>query len=62
MSYNFNKKAINKIKQEFINNKSFFLKNSNDVLLINTADLLITDWSGISFEYFFVNKNPKIIF
>ncbi len=62
MSFSHNKKAIKKIEQEFLADKNFFLKNLDDIFLIRTADLLITDWSGISFEYFFVKRNPKIIF
>ncbi len=62
MSYNSNKKIVNKIKKNFLTNKNFSLVNLDDISLFSKTDLLITDWSGISFEYFFAKENSKIIF
>lgn len=62
MSYNFNKKIIAKIKKKFSRNKNFTFVNLDDISLFFKTELLITDWSGISFEYFFAKENSKIIF
>jgi YidC/Oxa1 family membrane protein insertase len=63
------KKVLNKIQIEFSKNNNFkFEQNINSLDSLNSSDLLITDYSGISVEYLlafkkpiiFINSSPKI--
>ena len=59
MSYKNNTKTIKKIETNFSKNKSFHTIKSEDFSYFFNSDLLITDWSGISFEFFFYKKTSK---
>lgn len=71
MSYRKSPKIVGKIKNIFKNknnSKFFFHENIYNDNLINECDFLITEWSGIAFEFafsrlrpvFFIDTPPKI--
>ena len=62
MSFQKNKKSLEKITKKFEIHNNFELVNSSDNQSLFSSGLLITDWSGISFEFFFLKDKPKIIF
>ena len=57
-SYIKNKKELLKVINHFKENKFFSLDNDSDsAISMNKSKILITDWSGISFEYM-IQKKP----
>ena len=55
------KEKFEKMKQEYSSNKNIEIQtdfSSNDTVF--NADLIITDWSGIGFEYAFTTKKPVL--
>ena len=50
---------ILKLKKEFIG-KVFFELDVSNTLYLNDVDLLITDWSGFSIEFFLTTKKPTL--
>ena len=55
------KEKFEKMKEQFKNNKNIEIQTdfSSNSTVFN-ADLLITDWSGIAFEYAFTTKKPVL--
>lgn len=55
------KEKFEQMKEQFKNNKNIEIQtdfSSNDTVF--NADLMITDWSGIAYEYSFTTKKPVI--
>ena len=60
-SFEESKKKISQIEKKFSNDKNFRIEKgviSNE--LLQSSLCLISDWSGISFEYAFIQKKPTI--
>ena len=47
------------MKKNF-NNKVFFELDVSNTIYLNEIDLLITDWSGFSIEFFLTTKKPTL--
>lgn len=55
------RKIITKIKKQYLFNNNFIFEDDiNKTRSIFNSDLLITDWSGIAFEYYIISKKPVI--
>ena len=57
------KEKFEQLKEKYKNNKQIYVQtdfSSNNSIL--DADLLITDWSGIAYEYAFTTKKPVLFF
>ena len=54
-----NKDIITNLKKNF-NNKVFFELDVSNTIYLNEIDLLITDWSGFSIEFFLTTKKPTL--
>ncbi|MBQ9318549.1 MAG: membrane protein insertase YidC [Bacilli bacterium] len=55
------KEKFEQMKQKYENNKNIIIQtdfSSNDTVF--NADVLITDWSGIAYEYAFTTKKPVV--
>ena len=53
------KDFVLKLKKKFVG-KVFFELDVSNTLYLNEVDLLITDWSGFSIEFFLTTKKPTI--
>ena len=59
MSFKKDKKILNNVISAFKERDNFKLDlNPDSSISINNSKILITDWSGIAFEYFVLNNKP----
>lgn len=55
------KAKITKLKNKYHNNSNIIIQDDNvEINSILNSELLITDWSGIAYEYAYASKNPVI--
>ena len=47
-------------EKKFISNKNFIFDHSSNFDILSKVEFLLTDWSGISFEFSYINKRPVI--
>jgi len=59
MTFKKSKKLINQIIKDYNQNENFFLeKNISSTDSFYNADILVTDWSGVAYEYAFGTGKP----
>ena len=56
-----NKNKMKQLKDKYCNNKNVIIQDDYSTIgNILDSEILITDWSGISYEYAFITKRPVI--
>lgn len=61
-SFKRHKNYILDLENEFKKFDNFKIDISNNFSIVYNANYLVTDWSGISFEYMYLTKKPAIFF
>lgn len=51
-----------KFQESFISNKNFYFDETSNFQELIKSEFILTDWSGIAFEFSYINKRPVIFF